>query len=242
MNILFIDNRYKCFEDYINSISNKFNFIKTYDINKMLELNLNNKYYFLCTLPKEIINKINENVNINNVYLINTEQMSRDDFRNKILSYPKNIKIIDYSYGNLLYLDKHFNNTQLIEYQYNPKEIYNFKKIYDVCFINGISRDRRKIIRNIQKIGIKVNIIKGWGEERDLKLFKHKILLNISYNKNYRIFESIRCLRCLYNNMIVVSNKKEDMEHLSYKDKIVFCDTDKIPLKIKELLENYEEL
>lgn len=77
-------------------------------------------------------------------------------------------------------------------------------------------------------------------KERDIKLFSYKIILNISYNNEYKIMESIRCNRCIYNKMIVISDNKEDMDSYSLKNYVIFVDYDKLVDKVIEVYNNYE--
>ena len=57
---------------------------------------------------------------------------------------------------------------------------------------------------------------------------------------NHKIFESIRCDRCIFNRMIVISDKKENMELYNLKDYMIFEDYDKIADKAIEVLNNYD--
>ena len=52
---------------------------------------------------------------------------------------------------------------------------------------------------------VPIDIVAGWGQERDQELFKHKILVNIGLSHDRMIFEALRCYRCLFNKMIVIS-------------------------------------
>ena len=231
-------NLWKTFEDYINSIKNHLNFKITFDLQEMEYKLINNeedKLIFIKNIPNNILNQIKDK---NNIYLINTEQMTKQIWRNYIFSLPENVKIIDYSDYNLSFYKNHF-NSQLIEYQYNNNEILNLKKTKDVVFIGTTSNYRSEIINRIKKNN-KIDQIFGWGLDRDKKLFQYKILVNISYNENYKIFESIRCYRCLFNKMIIISDIKDDSESIKYKDNIIFVKYDEIPNKVNEVLDNYQ--
>ena len=106
--------------------------------------------------------------------------------------------------------------------------------------MSNISEYRQTIINNIKIKNVNIDIIDGWKKERDFELFSHKILLNLGYTDKYKIFESLRCDRCIFNKMIIISDKKEDIELYYLKNYIIFEDYDKIADKAIEVLNNYD--
>ena len=131
-----------------------------------------------------------------------------------------------------------------LPYQINHNEIYNFDKTKTICMIDsGIdkSQNRLNIVNLLKNKNIYVDIISGFGRERDEIIFKYKIILNISYIKDvYRIFESFRCDRCIYNKMIVISDIKENIDNYYLHKHIIFVDYDKLVDKIVDVVNNYE--
>ena len=129
-------------------------------------------------------------------------------------------------------------------YQVNYNEIYNFKKCKDVCIIsdNAISKRRKYIVDKLAENNIKVDIITGFGKQRDLQLFNYKIILNIGWSECLKIFESIRCDRCVFNQMIVISDPKFDQHTYHLKDFIIFEEYEKIPNRVKYTLDNYNNI
>jgi hypothetical protein len=233
---------FKIFEDYVNSFINKLNNHKLilFDKNKLDDIPSNyndkDKFIFIFYIPPTLLNKFNENSK--NIYLINTEQLSRPNEADKINNYPKFIKMIDYSKGNFKYYTNKF-TPKLLEYQINDDELLNLEKTNDICIIDGLSDYRKKIVDQLREKNIKVDVINGWKKERDIKLFSYKIILNISYNNEYKIMEGIRCNRCVYNKMIVISDNKEDMDSYSLKNYVIFVDYDKLVDKVIEVYKNY---
>ena len=232
---------YHYMEDYILSFYKKLNAenIVFNDLTDIPDINKTDIFIFVQTISDEILQKItNEN---DNIYLINTEQLTRDGDYKRMNSFPKNIKMLDYSKSNMKYYNGYY--TKFLSYQINYDEIYNLPKTKDICIMSGESDNRRHIINQItdkgKNIGVNIDIISGWKKERDEKLFTYKILLNISHNKDYKIFESLRCDRCIFNRMIVISDKKEDMDLYYLKDYMIFEDYDKIADKAIEVLNNY---
>ena len=71
-------------------------------------------------------------------------------------------------------------------------------------------------------------------------LFQHKIILNISAAEDYNIFETIRCNRCLFNKMIIISEEKYKKELIDYANHILFTKIEDIPHLANKVLLNYE--
>lgn len=158
---------------------------------------------------------------------INTEPLNivsrLEDVRMYVEKYPA-LKLYDYSLSNIKILeDIGISNVEHLPYLYNISEINmlrhfykNEQRVYDFgIVVSGCSKDnklpisppRRNLI--VQKLikHFKVNIIHGWGDDRDIELSKCKIILNIhgqtqeeDYSPPERtslIFENIRCDRLL---------------------------------------------
>jgi len=233
---------YNYLEDYILSFYKKLNaeIIIFNDIKDIPKINKTDIFIFLQILIDEILNSIDSQNS--NIYLINTEQLSYNEHKQRINSYPKNIKMLDYSKANMSYYDGYY--TKYLSYQVNYDEIYNLPKTKDICIILGSSGDiptkRKYIIDLIKSKGYEIDFISGWNKERDEKLFTYKILVNISYQDDYKIFEALRCDRCIFNKMIVISDKKKDMDLYNLKDYMIFEDYDKVADKVVEVLNNYD--
>ena len=236
------ENFYNVMEDYIISFYKKLNAkILTFNTpNEIQKLNKKDIYIFVKYIHKDQLEQLNEQTN--NVYLINTEQLSILSDKDRLNSYPKYIKILDYSKENLKYYNGYY--TKFLQYQLNLDEIYNLPKTKDICImqpnVSPMSEYRQKIIDNLKEKNIIVDLLSGWKKERDEKLFTYKILLNIGYSDKHKIFESLRCDRCIFNKMIVISEKKEDYENYYFKDYMIFEDYDKIADKTIEVLNNYD--
>jgi hypothetical protein len=97
------------------------------------------------------------------------------------------------------------------------------KKQYHFGFINKktvlpITPPRRnKVLEYLVNQGFKINIISGWGDDRDSELAKCEVILNIhgqiNENENPRpeecsnIFEHIRCDRLLESGFEILSEE-----------------------------------
>jgi hypothetical protein len=232
------------FEDYINSINNKLEaiilFIDNFIDNNIIEIinNKNNVIIFVQKVPEVKFQK-----KYNNIFLLNTEQLSSKKNLNYIINQSKIYCIIDYSNENIniLHINNIF-NVIYFPYIYNSIEIYNLKKENLICSISPKNTPRRELIYNKLNIDNNFTItpILGFGRKRDELLFTHKILLNISANDDFNIFETIRCYRCLFNKMIIISEIKYKQDLIDYNKHILFCKLEDIYNLINDVINNYE--
>ena len=234
----------KYFMDYVKSIianHNEFVLILDYNELKIIINNINNnKIIFLQSIPNlsDVSNIINQ------IYILNTEQLSRQQALNDMQIYIKNnIKIIDYSKANIDCLNSLNIRTNIlyIPYLINNNEIYNYDKIYDVAYVGLFQNNinyRMNIINKLKKSNIQINKIEGFDTDRDNLLFKYKILLNIHYNEEYKIFEQMRCNRCIFNKVIVITEKSIDVNY-ELKDYIIECEYDKLIETTIDVINNY---
>ena len=231
---------YKFMEDYIISINKilKATIINKIDKNDNL-MNKDNIIIFMQKIPN--LGKKIDNTN-NNILILNTEQLTRKEWLNYIKKISKDFIIIDYSKENIDIMNKHnIKNTIYFPYIYNSQEIYNLKKTKNLCGIALYNMKRRQnIMKHYSFKNIKINNIRGWKGTRDKILFQHKILINISADKDYNIFETIRCYRCLFNKMIIISEKKYKNELIDYAKHILFAKITDIPKLVKRVLSNYD--
>jgi hypothetical protein len=155
--------------------------------------------------------------------LFNTEQLTRPD----VVDFYKNQKdnpiiyeIWDYSKSNIFLLNQlGITNTKFIplkiwpSYQkqlvsYNSTNTYNF----DIGFVGWVHGEKRtNILQKIIDSGISIDIIQDlYGEQRDQRLAKCRMILNIHFNENYKIFEQYRCFAWLDIGKEVLSENSLD--------------------------------
>lgn len=239
------------FSDYINSIL--FTYKNIYPQGKMehilnisdLETRFKEKkeedyFFFLYDIPSNI----NLNENDKNIYIINTEQLTRNYWLNNFKNYSKNVKIIDYSLTNIELLKPHREPIYYLPYTVNMEEIYDLPKIHDLCFVGEIGEYRSKITNKLKEKGIKINNITKFGKERDDLLFQHKILLNIHFDQDYQIFEEFRCNRCIMNKMIVItekSKKNANRENNILQKHMIECEYHELLHVVTDVLNNYDK-
>lgn len=167
--------------------------------------------------------------------VFNTEQLTIPDLFNNIMSYKNSniIEIWDYSLSNINILNSvGINNTKHIPLKIWPEYKKKLDSLntdntyyYDVgfCGWTGSAR-RRSILELIKNSGMTLDIIEGgvFGEDRDKRLAKCKILLNIHFDTTYKIFEQLRCFPWIDTGKTVVSENSLDNDprcvNVEYED------------------------
>jgi hypothetical protein len=240
--LFFIEkHKYFYFSDYINSIiqyfaHNQIILYDTYNIERYTSENINGKYIYIFI--QKIPNFLNKSMLFNKkYYVLNTEQYSYTKINHTIAN------LIDYSKENIIYAKKYLNAKNIINFPYaiNNKEILNYKKIYDVCIVCTMSERRLQIINEMKKLGIKVTVLTNlFDSQRDEILMKHKILINIHNSEEYKIYESMRCDRCIFNKMIVISEASFCSRANKLKKFIIFRKYNFIAETTKKILDNYD--
>lgn len=242
----------KNFEDYYKTIienkrsEDEVQILNYYDNTLFMKfLDKESIHIFLYRLPVRVVLRIKyyEKNNIK-IYFLNTEQLSLEHHFEYLKSLPKYIKILDYSLGNFFLINQLKRDSYCLPYTINPKEDFSkIPKTKDICMIfpgNGSLR-RHNILHQLRKNKIPVDVIKGYGQLRDVQLFQYKIILNIHYNNGYKIFEEIRCNRCIFNKMIVISETSAFPETNYLKNHMIIVPYNDIIEKVKDVYTNYEK-
>lgn len=177
--------------------------------------------------------------------LLNTEQLTIPEYLQYLLKLPSSIHLYDYSYGNQLIASYYQKKMRLLPYSYFAKELLSIPKTKEICMIYpGKSVRRHVILDQLRKEGIPIRVISGYGKKRDEELFQYKILLNIHFDKTYKIFEEIRCNRCIYHKMIVISETSLFDDKNPLKDRYISVTYEHFVAKVKDVIKNqkkYEE-
>ncbi len=217
---------------------------------KLLIINTNNyqynehdTYVFIQKIPEKMLNGHYQN----KIFLLNTEQCTRDEYKAYINNLAdRNIGLIDYSIENISCINN--KNIINIPYQYNDTEIDKLKKFnstiekkYDVVFLGLLSQKRHHIYSNLEKRGIKMLNVNGkWNDDRDISVYSAKILLNVHFADDYNIYEAFRCDRLIFSGMIVVSEKSIANDTLDINELVIFEDYDKLVDKVIDIIKNYD--
>jgi beta-1,4-mannosyl-glycoprotein beta-1,4-N-acetylglucosaminyltransferase len=252
---------------YIENLSDyKKTTIISNDINYINHLNPHKIIFLLNPSSSELFERSSLDKFINkNFAFLQLEPLTLPCHLNQIISYfnkysyLKKYPIYDYSKTNIRILNENgFTNCIHLPYNCQPSELdfliksntknkeYDFGYIYDWIQVNNGVKSfpikpprRNKVAEFLINNGFTVNLIAGYGEDRDSELGKCKIILNVhgQINENpnpsrdecSNIFEHIRCDRLLKSGYTILSetsydldtefiNKYSNLKIINYKD------------------------
>lgn len=153
------------------------------------------------------------------IILYNIEQMTRDTMLStsvERMSLPDIMEVWDYSSANASILKNYGLKVRHVQMKLSLDTIIKYRNYrvepeYDIAFCGQMSEYRQNILTKLQEKGKTVKIIDGdYSGQRDVDIGKAKLLINIHYNENYRIFESIRCEPWIASGMKVLSESSLD--------------------------------
>ena len=142
----------------------------------------------------------------NNVILLQTEQCSRENIR-KLLTTTKT-PIIDYSKSNISYLPNH--HCLYLPLYPRLYRIPPQQPLYDVIMIGAPSPRRKHIWNQVIRLFPRSHFITNnlFDPYDKMKyILQHRVLLNIHYAEDYKIWEEFRCVPAIFHQMIVLSEE-----------------------------------
>jgi glycosyltransferase involved in cell wall biosynthesis len=169
------------------------------------------------------------------VEFINTEQLCVPEKMTEYMATVKRAdKIFDYSESNIKLSGK----GTYLPYTERPEETEKLRgyldipKEFDVVVVGSHSERRKKIVEDLRCQFLRVDWITNlFGDERDIRIGKAHILLNLHYSDSYQEFESIRCNRWKWAGMRVLTEPCSGIP-----DGISVVDLDKIYPKLVKML------
>lgn len=176
-------------------------------------------------------------------YVINTEKNISDNWKETIETFKKDNVFIDFCRANSQITG---NNTLFLPCVFHKNVIWSHPRTfeYDIGFIGTISIKRKKLLDELVERGLKVNIIKSFGEERDREISKCKIIINIHFNDNHKILQYFRCSRIVFNKIPIISENIFECDELDINKEVLkfitFEEYDKLVNKVINILENYD--
>jgi hypothetical protein len=203
----------------------------------------NDKQTVLDNPFSEIIIIYNSDHVFENASLLNTEPLNiklrLDNLKNQVNKYKF---IYDYSLANINIMKQNGITGKHLPYIVTESEKNNLiklkketKVIYDFGIICGPRHEtkdpekltpprRKKVVKHLLK-KYKINLISGWGEDRDREIAKCNILLNIHGELNGEhgmIFEHLRCDRLLEAGYTIYSETSQDLPENLYPNLTFF--------------------
>ena len=147
----------------------------------------------------------------------NTEQMTRPESLREIAllceRHPP-VEVWDYSPINIAILARVGINARHVPLQSPLWYIEKLRAMrtsdYDVGFCGTLNQRRMHILGELQRRGLRVNIVVGHGDYRDSELAKCRVLINIHYTPAYLVFEQARCEPWIQVGVPIVSEHSLD--------------------------------
>jgi hypothetical protein len=149
----------------------------------------------------------------------NTEQLSRTKELKGVLETIRKtnpVQVWDYSKANIEILKEHGIVATFIpiitnEIQLNRLRSWQTEALYDVGFCGSPSPRRQAIIDQLKAAGLRVHYLQNiHGDARDQELAKCRVLINIHYGDDFKIFELARCEPWLQLGVPVISEQSYD--------------------------------
>ena len=152
------------------------------------------------------------------IILYNCEQMSRDQQPEtiaKLASNPNVKEVWDYSLENCRILKTYgieARHVPLVSPRAYVEQIQSLRNdiTVDVGFCGALSERRLMILNELMREGLTVHCVTDHGIERDKRLARCRVILNIHHSDDYAIFEQARCDVWLRVGVPVVSESSLD--------------------------------
>lgn len=220
MKVLCHESEYKYMKEYIESFSDE---IIQYNNETKFEVD---EYMCVRRIPK-----LPEGSKIK---FLNTEQLCVPEKMAEYKAYVSQAdEVFDYSENNiklsgkgtyLPYKERAQETEKLRGYLDVPKE-------FDVVVVGTHSERRKKIVEELRSQFLRIDWITDlFGDDRDIRISKAHILLNLHYSDSYKEFESIRCNRWKWAGMRILT------EPCNAPDGISVVELDKLYTKLVKML------
>jgi hypothetical protein len=231
---------YFYFQDYVESLvgaAKEMGLLCSVKVGNLSEFSIHNIqpgriHVFLQRIPPEVLSTASL---YPWVAVLNTEQMTRPEWKHAMKQiHDRGIIVLDYSVENVSVsgLSQHY-FVPLQDFQGPPPK----PKSRGACMVHAHGFPNRSSV--FSSLPHATNIL-GFGKPRDDILFQHKVLVNVHATEDYNIHEHIRTDRCVYQEMIVVTEASIDTERLPLRPYMVVEERSKIPARVDSILQDYE--
>ena len=172
------------------------------------------------------------------------EQLSAPGWRDSSrYTKPNHPTILTHAPSNLRFLPP---GSIVLPYRRDPREVAKLQAYsagafeYDVAIV-GSSPRRDNVRRALTAKGIKIiHITDTYGDARDELIGKAKILLNVQYQGDYKIYSHQRCDRWMFAGKLIVSDECLDQDLLDVRANVLFAPRDRLVDKVEEVLADFD--
>jgi hypothetical protein len=113
--------------------------------------------------------------------------------------------------------------------------------IYITTFINTNEPRRKELLDNIKSNNLPHHNINTCFDKNQLQAIYNstKIMINIHQTDHHHTFEELRVLPALLCGVIVVCEESPLIEHIPYKDYVIWCKYNEVVDLTKHIMDNY---
>lgn len=99
-----------------------------------------------------------------------------------------------------------------------------------MALIGNLTRNarRRQIYDALRGQGVDITNVTGFGVDRDAVVYQHRILLNIHADRDYTVFEELRCTPCVLNEMLIVTETCSNLDGYPHRDRVIEAPYDEL--------------
>jgi hypothetical protein len=236
---------YFYFQDYVESVvtaSKEMGLLCSVEVwasstSSFTKLRPDRIYVFIQRIPSSILSTCTFQ-DYARLAVLNTEQLTRSGWNHAIKQvHDRGITVLDYSIENVLMsgLSRHY----FVPFQDSQEgsSATPKPKVRDACMVWADGFLNRWSV--FSQIPNATNVV-GFGKARDDILFKHKVLVNVHATDEYQIHEHMRTDRCVYQQMIVVTEPSVDTDKLMLRPYMVVEERSKIPARVQSILQDYD--
>lgn len=215
----------------------------------------NNEFNVLVVqhMPNKAFQDIISDANsADRLWLFVSEQTSITSNKHTYSGYAKryrNLRYLHYSNANALRLfqETREKNTRHVLLPYVPCSLVVFENLrtkekkYDVAFVGHMGPYRSHIVARLASLFNLIEV-RVFGDEKDRLIAESKVLVNIHFNEQYEILESLRCVPAYLAGTIVVSQSSSPQTLSDIERQFIFSDYDMLVEAVNRTLQQYDSL
>lgn len=192
---------------------------------------------------------------IGNLALVVTEQLTTGRALSTVVSHCKryrNITLINYSPVNAEIIRANnacFGHRVLMLPNVpcgrgldNYARYRNERKTFDIAIIGARSERRNRIFQQLSSRFVVRHITNKWNDERNIELARAKILINVHYHNDYRVFETLRCMEAVLVGVVVLSEDSLSQNLSSIETLVHFASYDNLVAETISLMSRFDSV
>ncbi len=186
------------------------------------------------------------------LWLFVSEQTSISANKHKYSRYAEkyeNLRYVHYSNANSLRLFSEIRDKRVrhVYLPYVPCNLVDFERLrkkekkYDVAFVGHMGPYRSHIVSRLEKLYNLIDI-RTFGDDKDRQVAESKVLINIHYDDQYEVLESLRCVPAYLAGTLVVSQNSAAQTLSDIEREFIFADYEKLVDTVNKTLQQFDKL